>query len=97
MAQITKADLDALKDEEAALSVSPESLADKLFKEALPEAVLVLCKLAREAQSEGVQLKAATYVTERILGRLQDINAVGIEDPLIEMVKAAIAKDNDEA
>lgn len=94
MAHITKEDLDALKDESAALSESPESLADKLFKESLPEAVLVLCKLAREAQSEGVQLKAATYVAERVLGRLQDINPAGMEDPLVEMVKSTIANDD---
>ncbi len=93
MAQITKADLDALKDESAALSVSPESLADKLFKEALPEAVLVLCKLAREAQSEGVQLKAATYVSERVLGRLQDTNPAGVEDPLVDLVKTIVPDD----
>ncbi len=96
MAHITKEDLDALKDESAALSESPESLADKLFKEALPEAVLILCKLSREASSEGVQLKAATYVTERVMGRLQDVNAAGMVDPLIEMVSAILA-DNDEA
>ncbi len=94
MAHITQADLDALKDESAALSESPESLADKLFKESLPEAVLILCKLAREAQSEGVQLKAATYVTERVMGRLQDNTPVNMQDPLFDLVKTILEEKN---
>ncbi len=94
MALITKADLDALKDESAALSESPESLSDKLFKESLPEAVLILCKLAREAQSEGVQLKAATYVTERVLGRLQDNTPANMQDPLFDLVKTILEEKN---
>ena len=97
MAHITKEDIEALKDESAALSESPESLADKLFKEALPEAVLILCKLAREAQSEGVQLKAATYVTERVLGRLQDANPTGMVDPLVAMVESVFVDSDDDA
>ncbi len=95
MAHITKEDLEALKDESAALSESPEGLADKLFKEALPEAVLILCKLSREAQSEGVQLKAATYVTERVMGRLVDANPTGMKDPLIEMVESVFVDADD--
>ncbi len=95
MAYITQADLDSLKDESEALSESPESLADKLFKESLPEAVLILCKLAREAQSEGVQLKAATYVTERVLGRLQDNTPAGMKDPLVEMVEAILSEETE--
>ncbi len=89
MARITADDLASLKDESNILSESPEDLANRLLKEALPEAVLMLTKLSRQGESETVQLKAATYITERGLGRLQDVNALVQEDPLIKLVKAA--------
>jgi hypothetical protein len=44
----------------------------RIFQERAPQAAVTICKLALHSPNERVQLQAATYVVERLIGRLAD-------------------------
>ena len=85
---VTDADLEALRDEALILGEEDESMiAERLFRENLPRAVLSIIKLATSSQSERVRLNASQYIVERNLGRLQDMNPYSGGDALLELVE----------
>lgn len=46
-----------------------EAMARRLFRQALPSAVMQVITIARTGDNERVRLQAATYVVERVLGK----------------------------
>ena len=84
---VTEDQIKALAAERDVTGDDVEAQAERLFKEHLPTAVLTLVNLARAAQSEGVRLKAAQYVVERNLGRLQDMTLAEEKDKLTQLVQ----------
>jgi hypothetical protein len=57
-------------------SSSPEDMAMRIFKNALPAAAHSLCHMAVHEQNASVRLRAATYVVDRNLGRVSDASAL---------------------
>ena len=94
MTDVTDEDLKALKEEQEIFSEDDEQQAERLFAANLTPAVLAITNLVRTAQSETIQLKAATYVVERNLGRLQDMNP-NVAGDLIADIIAGITVEHE--
>lgn len=47
---------------------SDEDLAQRLFKEAAPQAAMALIHLSQHGMNENTRLNASKYITERVLG-----------------------------
>jgi L-rhamnose isomerase len=85
-------DLDA--ERQAFADELPEDRTRRLFKENADGAAMSIVHLAHHATNENVRLKAAQYVTDRVLGRLQDASALGDEDPFVRFMKECGAKES---
>jgi len=75
---------DALKSltaEETIMEHTKESLAKSIFDQNAPIAAQAIAHLAQFSENEQVRFKAATYVVERCMGRLQDAPPLH-DDPL---------------
>jgi hypothetical protein len=60
---------------------SPDKTATRLLNENVPYAVLAIIHLAQHSTNERIRLEAARYVTDRVLGRVQDTRPGGQKDP----------------
>ena len=76
---VTDEDIRAIKQEADAYNETSEQMANRLFKENLPHAVIAISKLAMFASNEKIRLDASRYIVERNLGRLQDGNNLALE------------------
>jgi hypothetical protein len=72
---------------------APEDRTRRLFKENADGAAMSIVHLAHHAVNENVRLKAAQYVTDRVLGRIQDSTALSDEDPFVRFMKECSAKE----
>jgi CHAT domain-containing protein len=86
--------LNALEAERQAFQdEQPEDRTRRLFKENADGAAMSIVHLAHHAVNENVRLKAAIYVSDRVLGRIQDSTALGDEDPFVRFMKECGAKE----
>ena len=80
---------------EAIKRVGAEALARNKAREAVPVAMDAIIYLATYGDNETLRLKAATYIVDRVLGKITDVpmdaNAIDDDDPLTKLVKAATA------
>jgi len=60
----------------------------RLLMENAPRMVLAICHLGQHSTNEQTRLRAATYVVDRVLGRIADSNPLGNEDPFLKIAKA---------
>lgn len=65
---LTNHEIDALRDERAAMSESFEDMGRRLIQEALPTAIASVTKIAEHGATESSRLKAAQYIIDRNLG-----------------------------
>lgn len=62
--------------------------AAKVFQENAASAALTIARIAQHGSNENIRLKAATYITDRVMGRIPDANAAAGEDsPLEKMLQ----------
>jgi len=62
--------------------------AERILMENAPRMVLAICHLGQHSSNEQTRLRAAMYVTDRVLGRIADSNPLGNEDPFAKIAKA---------
>lgn len=72
--------------------ITSEGLARNKARAATPVAMDSIIHLATYSENESIRLKAATYIVDRVLGRIgdvpMDINSIDTDDPLTRLVKA---------
>lgn len=78
--------VEALKEEAAALGKSPREMADSLLEEHLPSAILALVDMSRSSANERIRLDAAKYLTDRVLGRISDATGADTSTPLDDVI-----------
>lgn len=61
--------------------------AKRLLEENVPGAVLAIVHLSQNSHNERIRLDAAKYVTDRVLGKISDVNAAGVEDPFASIAE----------
>jgi len=74
-----------------------ETLAKSKARNALPVAMDSIIHLAVYSDNETMRFKAATYLVDRVLGRVTDVpmyNEIDDDDPLTKLVKVATANTN---
>jgi hypothetical protein len=74
------------------LEISPQALSNKIAVETLPMAMRRISHIACYSEDEGRALSAATYIVNRVLGKLGDAPMIGAgeKDKLAAMVDAAM-------
>ena len=94
--EVTEEDLEALQEEINLLDGGDEvKMAERLFKENLPGAVLNIVKMANHAQSDRVRFDASKYIVERNMGRLQDAQP-NVSQPLEKLLQEVFGRENGE-
>lgn len=78
--------LQALSQEATLTGASPEDIANQIFKDSLPVAAASIVHSAQFSTNEQTRLRAAQYVVERNLGRLQDTPQL-VDDPFDKFLK----------
>lgn len=75
-------------------SESTEELATRLFRENAPVAAMSIIQLAKGALNENTRLRAAQYVTDRVLGPANNPNPGEKGNPWDDLLKD-ITRDNE--
>lgn len=75
---------------------SEVSQSTRLFRENAPAAVKTIIMLAKHGKSERTRLQAATYVVERILGRVQDNPPTNEDNPYDKLVAECVMFVNEQ-
>lgn len=80
-------------DTDSSPNTTPETLAKDHARRSLPVAMDSIIHLATYSENEGLRLKAATYLVDRVLGRITDTpiysDVDDDTDPLVRLVKRA--------
>lgn len=79
---------------EALRRMGSEALARNKAREAAPVAMDAIIHLATYAENESLRFKAASYIVDRVLGRITDVpmdaSAINEDDPLTKLVKSSL-------
>lgn len=95
--ELTEAEIAALVADPVPLDgESTGQIAERMFAEHAVAAAASICQIAMYGQSERIRLDAAKYVTERVLGRVQD-NPPKIDNDPYEKLMAECVKFVDAA
>lgn len=87
MKQWTEAELKAMEADRNRREEYPEDQTRRLFKENAPLAASTICELATGMDvPPRIQLQAATYVVDRVLGRITDPTTTE-DDPYQKLMK----------
>lgn len=93
MEQLTEAQIQALVDDPTPIDgETTAQMAQRLFAEHAVGATASICQMAIYGQSERIRLQAATYVVERVLGRVQDNPPKGADVDPYEALMAECVK-----
>lgn len=90
MEKLNAEDIAALSQERHVMEESETEQAVRIFRQNLVPAVQSICSIALYSDNERLRLQAATYVTERNLGRLQDLIAEQPKDPFKDFLAECI-------
>lgn len=88
--------LSSLESERTKLEeITATDSAERIFRDALPLAAKSIVHLAAYSNNESLRFKAAVYVAERNLGRIQDAPPLTPpeDDPFTKLVKELAAYD----
>lgn len=87
--------LAALGEEASFFEETAEEQALRVFKENLVVGAQAIVHLARYSANEKIRLQAATYVVERNMGRLQDVQPTRAEDPFKALIGECVSEIED--
>ena len=94
---LTEAEIEALVAEPSPVDGETTShIAQRLFAEHAVAAAASICQLAIYGNSDRIRMQAATYVVERVLGRVQDNPPKGADVDPYEALMAECVKYIDE-
>lgn len=95
---LTQTDLDRLFVEAQMTETAPTTYAKRMYERNVMGATRSIINLALASNNEAIRFKAATYVCDRALGRMQDAKPTGDEnDPWAKLAAECIGEmDYDE-
>lgn len=68
-------------------------MAQRIFKQAAPNAAKAIVDIALNGISERTKLQAATYVVERLMGKVPDAGSAGAGNDILANVLADMERD----
>lgn len=94
--KITRSDLDALIIDAQRLGQPDTKYAQTIFKQGVLGAARTIVDLALAGSSERIRFQAATYVVERVLGRVQDNPPKSDDEPMDELLAECVSTMSDQ-
>jgi hypothetical protein len=77
--QISDADLELLNQGPMDPAGKYEAVVQAKLRKAAPHAVQSIIDIAMNSENDGMRLKAAIYITDRVLGKIPDANPAGTQ------------------
>lgn len=89
--KLTRADLDALVVDAQRMGLPDTQYAHTIFKRGVLGAAQTIVELAHAGSSERIRYQAATFVIERVLGRVQDNPPKDPDEPFDKLMAECVS------
>jgi hypothetical protein len=88
--------IDSLAEEKSVFGISDEKLAEKMFRENAARATDAIVWLALYSKNEKLRFDAARYITDRVLGKVNDSGLKTKNDVYDDFLESVtVAKDSE--